>query len=133
MEPLTTGAIAALTLVLSTALEKTGERLGEKVMEQAGKVIEQLKRKSPETAVAIERGEQNPDLVIEEPEDYGVAILVEQIGEEAKTDPELRAAIETLAEKVEEQAKSDGEVAAALDALTETLKAQRQSIHNITT
>jgi hypothetical protein len=128
MEPLTASAIAALTLVLSNALEKTGETLGENVMEQAGKAMEQLKRKSKETASAIERAAQNPDLVIEEPEEYGVAVLVEKVEEAAKTDPELRAAIEALAQKVEEAANLDIEMVAALDALTETLKTQRASL-----
>jgi small-conductance mechanosensitive channel len=128
MEPLTTSAIAALTLVLSKALENTGETLGEKVMEQASKAMQLLKGKSPETAGAIELAAKNPDLVVEEPEDYGVAVLVEKVEQEAKADSELRVAIEDLAGRVQEAAKSDIEVAAALDALTETLKAQRQSI-----
>lgn len=119
MKPLTTGAIAALTLVFSRTLEQTGERLRETVMQRFEKAIELLNSLSPETAEAIKRAEQNPDLAIEEPEDYGVSMLVEKVEQEAKTSPELRAAIEALAEEVEEAAKSDAEVAAALDALTE--------------
>lgn len=132
MEPLTASAIAALTLVLSSALEETGKTLEGKVMEQVSKVIEQLKRKSPEAASAIEQAAQNPDLVIEYPEEYGVAVLVEKVEQEAKTAPELMAAVEVLAQKVEEAAHLDIEMAAALDALTETLKAQRPSLNKTT-
>ncbi|HEY9665688.1 MAG TPA: hypothetical protein V6C91_02740 [Coleofasciculaceae cyanobacterium] len=119
MKPLTTGAIAALTLVFSRTLEQTGEILGETVMQQFEKAIKLLDRLSPETAEAIKRAEQIPDLAIEEPEDYGVSVLVEKVEQEANLDPELRAALEALAQEVEEAAKSDAEVAAALDALTE--------------
>lgn len=52
MEPFTAGAIA--TLVLTKAFEKAGETLGEKVMEKGGKLMQLLKRKSPDTASAIE-------------------------------------------------------------------------------
>ena len=70
--------------------------------------------------------------MIEQPEEYGVAVLVEKVGEEAKTEPELRAAIEALTQKVEEAAKFDIEMAAAFDALTETLKAQRPKFKQTT-
>lgn len=132
MESLTPSAIAALTLVLSNTLEETDESLGEQVMAQAGKVIEQLKHKSKQIASSLEQAAQNPDLVIEQPEDYGVAVLVEKVEAKAKTDAELRAAIEALAKKVEEAAKLDIEMAAALDALTETLKAQRPNFKKAT-
>lgn len=54
MEPLTltTGAIA--TLVLVKATEKAGEKLGELVVEKAGKLLSLLKSKSSSTAEAIE-------------------------------------------------------------------------------
>jgi hypothetical protein len=132
MELLTPSEIAALTLVLSNVLEETGELLGKKVMAQANRVIEQLTHKSRKIARAIEQAAQNPDLVIEQPEEYGVAVLVEKVGEEAKTEPELRAAIEALTQKVEEAAKFDIEMAAAFDALTETLKAQRPKFKQTT-
>lgn len=52
MEAFTAGAIA--TLVLTKAFEKVGETLGEKVVEKSGKLMQLLKRKSPDTASAIE-------------------------------------------------------------------------------
>lgn len=109
MEPFTAGAIA--TLVLTKALEKAGETLGEKVMEKGGKLMQLLKRKSPDTASAIELAAQHPELVERQPEDYGQAVLVE---------------------KVESAAKSDSEIALAVQALADAVKSQPQTSQNIT-
>ncbi len=98
---LSAGAIA--TLVLTKALEKTGEKLGEKTLEQGGKLMKLLKRKSPDTATAIEVAAQNPELTEQQPEDYGEAILVERVESAAKADPEIAAAVQALAEAVKAQ------------------------------
>lgn len=103
MEPLTAGAIALVTLLLNKTFEKTGEIVVAKAFEQGGKVIKLLKDKSPRTASEIERVQQDPQLVKQEPEDYGEAVLVEKIKEEAVADPEIRAAIEALGEIVKSQ------------------------------
>jgi hypothetical protein len=72
MEPvsLTAGAIA--TLVLTKAIEKTGEKLGEKALEKGKELMQLLKRKSPNTASAIELAAQRPELTEQQPEDYSV-------------------------------------------------------------
>jgi len=109
MEPFTAGAIA--TLVLTKAIEKGGEILGEKVLEKGGQLMQLLKRKSPDTASAIELAAQHPELVERQPEDYGQAVLVE---------------------KVESAAKSDSEIALAVQALADAVKSQPQTSQNIT-
>lgn len=109
MEPFTAGAIA--TLVLTKALEKAGETLGEKVLEKGGQLMQVLKRKSPDTASAIELVAQHPELVEQQPEDYGEAVLVE---------------------KVESAAKSHSEIAVAVQALADAVKSQPQTSQNIT-
>jgi hypothetical protein len=110
MEPFTAGAIA--TLFLTKAIEKTGEIFGEKVLvEKGGQLMQLLKRKSPDTASAIELVAQHPELVEQQPEDYGEAVLVE---------------------KVESAAKSDSEIAVAVQALADAVKSQPQTSQNIT-
>ncbi|MCY7385043.1 MAG: hypothetical protein LH628_21175 [Microcoleus sp. CAN_BIN18] len=109
MEPLTAGVI--VTLVLTKAIEKGGETLGEKVLEKGGQLMQLLKRKSPDTARAIELVGQHPELVEQQPEDYGQAVLVE---------------------KVESAAKSDSEIALAVQALADAVKSQPQTSQNIT-
>lgn len=101
MEPFTAGAIA--TLVLTKAFEKAGETLGEKVMEKGGKLMQLLKRKSPDTASAIEVAAQNPELIEQQPEDYGEAVLVEKVESAANSDSEIAAAVQALADAVKSQ------------------------------
>jgi hypothetical protein len=54
MEPVTMTAGAIATLVLVTVTEKASEKLGELVVEKAGKLLSVLKINSPSTATAIE-------------------------------------------------------------------------------
>lgn len=94
MEPLTATVIA--TLILTKAFEKTGEELGAKALEQGGKLLALLKRKSPDTAAAIEKVAEQPALAEQEPANFGTAVLVEQV-EAATADPEVKQAVEELA------------------------------------
>lgn len=101
MELFTAGAIA--TLVLTKAIEKAGETLGEKVMEKSGKLMQLLKRKSPDTASAIEVAAQHPELIEQQPKDYGEAVLVEKVESAANSDSEIAAAVQALADAVKSQ------------------------------
>lgn len=101
MEAFTAGTIA--TLVLTKAFEKVGETLGEKVMEKSGKLMQLLKRKSPDTASAIEAVAQHPELVEQQPEDYGEAVLVDKVESVANSDSEIAAAVQALAYAVKTQ------------------------------
>ncbi|WP_179046804.1 hypothetical protein [Nostoc sp. TCL26-01] len=91
---LTAAAIAIL--VLTKAFERTGEILGEKVLEKSGKLFSLLKRKEPSTALAIEQAQTQPL-------DYGDADLVGQVEAAAKKDPEIAQAIAALADAVKSQ------------------------------
>lgn len=110
MEPTTLTAAAIATLVLTKASEKLGEKIGEKLPELSGKVLEQagklrqlLKRKSPETATAIEQVAEKPELVEQEPVNYGTAVLVEKVEQAAQADPEVAVAVQELADAVKAQ------------------------------
>ncbi|WP_088241949.1 hypothetical protein [Calothrix rhizosoleniae] len=111
MEPVELTAAAIATLVLTKAIEKSGEKLGESVLERGGKLLSLLKRKSPNTATAIEKVVKNPELATQQPLDYGEAVLVE---------------------KVEKAAQSDTEIAAMVQALANTFKSQPSTIQNFT-
>jgi hypothetical protein len=100
MEPLTATLIA--TLILTKAFEKTGEKLGEAALAQGGKLLAVLRRKSPDTAVAIEKVAQQPELAEQEPENFGTATLVGQV-EAATADPEVKQAVDELAEAARSQ------------------------------
>jgi hypothetical protein len=91
MEPVTLTAAAIATLVITKAFEKTGEILGEKALEQGGKLLSLLKRKEPTTAKAIEQAQTQPL-------DYGQAYLIgQQVEEAAKKDNEIAEAVAALA------------------------------------
>jgi hypothetical protein len=72
-------------------------------MEKGGKLMQLLKRKSPDTASAIEVAAQHPELVEQQPEDYGEAVLVEKVESAANSDSEIAAAVQALADTVKSQ------------------------------
>ncbi len=111
MEPVELTAAAIATLVLTKAIEKSGEKLGEAVLERGGQLLSLFKRKSPNTATAIEKVAENPELATQQPLDYGEAVLIE---------------------KVEKAAQSDAEIAATVQALANTVKSQPSTIQNFT-
>jgi hypothetical protein len=128
MEPFTAGAIA--TLVLTKAIEKAGETLGEKVMEKGGKLMQLLKRKSPDTASAIEVAAQHPELVEQQPEDYGEAVLVEKVESAARSDSEIAEAVQALADAVKSQPQTSQSITNIAEKIYGNI--QGGSIENLT-
>ena len=115
MEPLTLAAIAVATTIMSKALEKTGDKLGEKVYEQTEKFVTSLKNKSPQTITAIEN-------IPEAPLDYGRAVL--DIEELAKADPEVAEDLKILAAVATED--PNAKLINAIQEIVTTLKSQSQ-------
>ncbi len=103
MEPISLSAAAIATLLLTKALEKTGETIGEKGLELVGKLRQLLKRKSPEIAATIEAVTQTPTLAEANPEKYSTQVLVEQLQKIASADPEIEAAITLIAKTINAQ------------------------------
>jgi hypothetical protein len=128
METFTAGAIA--TLVLTKAIEKAGETLGEKVMEKSGKLMQLLKRKSPDTASAIEVAAQHPELIEQQPEDYGEAVLVEKVESAAKSDFEIAQAVQALADAVKSQPQTSQSITNIAEKIYGNI--QGGSIQNLT-
>ena len=92
MDPLTGAAIAVSSIIATKALEKTGEKVAEKVWEQTEKFLTSLKQVSPDTFTAIEKAP-------EQPLDYGQAIL--EVESVAKTSPELSQIMTELVKAIE--------------------------------
>ena len=101
MEPLTAAVIG--TLILTKAFEKSGEKLGEKVMAEGGKLLALLKRKAPETAGAIATVAQQPALAEQQPETYGAPALTQQMEAAAAADPEIKLALQAVADAANAQ------------------------------
>lgn len=102
MEPLTSGAIAVAALILNKAFEKTGEKLGEAVSQQIGKLGQMVQRKALPKTAAIEQANQ--------PIDFGQAVL--EIEASAATDGELAQTVEALAKSVAADPKLAQEIRA---------------------
>jgi hypothetical protein len=56
MEPITIVLTTISTIFFTKALEKSGEKFGEAVMDKMGKSIAKISQHSPETAIALEAG-----------------------------------------------------------------------------
>jgi hypothetical protein len=111
METLTAAAI--VTLLLTKMIEKVGEQVGEKLPELGAKALEQmgnlkkmLWRKAPDTAGAIERVTNLPELVEQQPQDYSLEVLTEKM-ELAAKDPEVAEIIELLAAEIRPKLSSN--------------------------
>jgi hypothetical protein len=97
MDPATLSAAAIATLVVTKAFEKTGEVIGEKALEQGGKLIRLLKDRFPNTATAIER-------VGQQPLSYGEALLISRdIEVAASSDREVAETVDAVAKEVQIQ------------------------------
>jgi hypothetical protein len=105
METLTAAAVA--TLLLTKMIEKIGEKMGEKLPELGGKAIEQigklkqaLWKKAPETASAIERVTYQPELVEQQPLEFGIEVLTAKIELATKQDAEIAEFVDALAAEI---------------------------------
>ncbi len=94
MDPATLSAAAIATLVITKAFEKTGEVLGEKALEQGGKLVQLLQKRFPKASTALARVE-------EKPEDWGEAVL--EVEAAAKKDEEVKATVDAIADEVKSQ------------------------------
>ena len=94
MDPATLSAAAIATLVITKAFEKTGEVLGEKALEQGGKLVQLLQERFPKPSTALARVE-------EKPEDWGEAVL--EVEAAAKKDEEVKATVDAIANEVKSQ------------------------------
>ena len=122
MEPvtLTAVAMAIATLLLTKALEKTGENLGDAAWQQSRKLIEQLrdKNKLPLLTNATQANEQQRL-------DYGQAVL--ELKAAADADPEIAQQVV----EVEAAAKGDPKLAPQVEEVANTVNSQQPSIQNL--
>ena len=131
IDPMSLTLEALATLFLTKALEKGGETLGEKALEQGSKLIKLLRRKSPEAASAIEKVAEQPELAEQLPEEYGEAVLVAKIEKAAQEDSEIAEAVRALAEAVQAQPagiQNSGEIKIVNQAKKINIKKQKVSI-----
>jgi hypothetical protein len=83
MDPLTL-AMVALTVVATKATEKVGEELGVGVVTSARRLLDALRRRSPETVLRLEAA-SDPTVIDAE--------IVEEVQRVAKVDSQVQAAV----------------------------------------
>ena len=119
MEPLTLAATAIAATIMTKAFEKTGEKLGEAVIDQSGKFLSSLKIKSPDTATAIE-------LAHEQPLDYGLAVL--EVNTLAEKDSDLANEVQTLATVA--MSDANPRLNQVVQEILDALKSQQPTVQN---
>ena len=85
-------ATAIAATIMTKFWEKTGEQLSEELFEKTEKFYKSLKKKSPQTALAIEQSQEHPL-------DYGKAVIDVEVL--SQTDGELQESVKALAAAAE--------------------------------
>lgn len=101
VDPASLSAGAITVMIATKAFEKTGEKLSESTWNLVGRFLNSLKRKSPTTATAIERVARQPELAEEQPDNYGIAVLISKVEEAAKDDLEIQQDIQAIANAIQ--------------------------------
>jgi hypothetical protein len=91
MEPITLVTIA-LKLIATKATEKFGEKLGEGAIAQGKKLLDVLRRKSPETVLRLEAA-VDPNVIDAE--------IIEEVKRVAAAEPEVQAAVDATVKAVQ--------------------------------
>lgn len=125
MEPTSLTAAAIATLIVTKAFEKTGEKLSDNVWSLASKFLSTLKGKDPQTATAIERVAQKPELAQQEPVNYGEAVLISKVEQVVNQHPELQQLVQALASEVNKEKPS---VIQSFSKMAEEIKAEKGSM-----
>jgi hypothetical protein len=93
MEPITLVTIA-LKLIATKATEKFGEKLGEGAIAQGKKLLDVLRRKSPETVLRLEAA-ADPNVIDAE--------IIDEVKRVAAAEPEVQAAVDATVKALEQQ------------------------------
>jgi hypothetical protein len=96
MDPLTL-AMVALTVVATKATEKVGEELGVGVVTSARRLLDALRRRSPETVLRLEAA-SDPTVIDAE--------IVEEVQRVAKVDSQVQAAMQETVAAVQADQRS---------------------------
>lgn len=120
MEPIILAATAVAATIMTKAFEKTGEKLGEKVVKESGRFLKSLKIKDPETATAIE-------LSPTQPFDYGQAVI--EVNTLAQDDSDFLCVLQDLATAA--QKDENPRMSHINQIICDTLKYQKNDLQNL--
>jgi hypothetical protein len=98
MDPLTVASAVAL-LILTKAVEKTGDKLGEKVVQSGNELWQSLRQRKPETAGEIVKIAESSDLSRSEALSLDAPTIISDIQQLANEDADFRRSVETAAQQ----------------------------------
>jgi hypothetical protein len=98
MDPLTVASAVAL-LILTKAVEKTGDKLGEKVIQSGNELWQSLHQRKPDTAGEIIKIAQASDLSRTETLSLDVPTIISDIKQLANEDEDFRQSVERAAQQ----------------------------------
>jgi hypothetical protein len=90
MEPISLVTIG-LTLIATKATEKVGEKIGEGAIASGKRLLDVLRRKSPDTVLRLEAA-QDPEVIDAE--------IIAEVKRVAASDPEVQAAVDETVKAV---------------------------------
>jgi hypothetical protein len=97
-DPVSLTAIATTTIFLTKGIEKISENIFQEAWQRGKEFLLRLRQKAPEIAEAIEKVSEYPALAEDEPEQYGIAILINQVEEVAAENLEIEQAARSVVE-----------------------------------
>jgi hypothetical protein len=92
MDPITLATIA-ITLLATKAMEKVGEKIGERSLEAGGKLLAVLRRKAPETVMRLAAGADSDVIDVK-------AEVIEEMKRLAAAEPEVQAAVDATVDAI---------------------------------
>lgn len=132
MEPLTVASAVAL-LILTKAVEKTGDKLGEKAVETGNELWNSLRQRRPETAAEIVRIAESSNLSRPEMIDVNASTVISDIQQLADEDGGFRRAVDTAAQQWQVQSggiTNSSKVAEKIGILNQGLVLNQQNTLN---
>ena len=97
VDPITTATI--VTLVLTKALEKNGEKITDALWNASEKLLTKIKEKNPLIGMKLEQVQNNPILMKSHPKDFGIDILEGEMVEIVK-ESDMKILMEEIAQLV---------------------------------
>jgi hypothetical protein len=95
-DPVSLTAIATTTIFLTKGIEKLSENIFQEAWQRGREFLSRLRQKAPILAEAIEKVSEYPALAEEQPDQYGIAVLINQVEDVAAQNLEIEQAAQLV-------------------------------------
>lgn len=101
-DPISLTAAGIFTLIVTKFFEKTGENVSDTLWQKGQDILAVLQRKAPNTAKKLKTVAEQPKLADDNPRDYGIPTLVEEVESAANAHSEVMQAIQSFSSDVKQ-------------------------------